>query len=52
MIENLDIFDFTLTEEEMTAITALDTETSLFLDHRDPAIVSEFGRFRVENGTV
>jgi 2,5-diketo-D-gluconate reductase A len=49
MTENLGVFDFTLTEEEMTAITALDTGTSLFLDHRDPVIVSQFGRARVED---
>lgn len=40
MAENLDIFDFTLTEEQMAQVAALDTETSLFFDHRDPAMVS------------
>ncbi|MFI6284181.1 aldo/keto reductase [Streptomyces sp. NPDC051018] len=49
MAENLDVFDFALTEEEMTALTALDTGASLFLDHRDPEIVSRFGRARVED---
>lgn len=33
MRENLDIFDFTLTEDEMGAIAALDTAKSLFFDH-------------------
>ncbi|MGW4202136.1 aldo/keto reductase [Streptomyces sp. NPDC004726] len=49
MKENLDVFDFTLTEEEMTAITALDTGKSLVLDHRDPVIVGQFGRARIED---
>ena len=36
---NLDLFDFTLTDEDMAAIAALDTNTSSFFDHRDPAVV-------------
>lgn len=39
MAENLDVFDFELTEDEMAAIVALDTGTSQFFDHRDPAMV-------------
>jgi 2,5-diketo-D-gluconate reductase A len=39
MAENFDIFNFELTEQEMNAITQLDTGTSLFFDHRDPAMV-------------
>ena len=39
MAENFDIFDFELTQEEMDAIRQLDTGTSLFFDHRDPAMV-------------
>jgi 2,5-diketo-D-gluconate reductase A len=38
--QNLDVFDFTLTDEEMTRIAAMDTGESLFFDHRDPAMVS------------
>lgn len=37
--ENADIFDFELTPDEMAAISALDTRTTLFIDHRDPAMV-------------
>lgn len=33
MQENIDIFDFTLTDEEMQQIAALDTAHSLFFDH-------------------
>jgi 2,5-diketo-D-gluconate reductase A len=39
MTENFDIFDFGLEDEEMKAIRTLDTATSLFFDHRDPAMV-------------
>src|SRR5919206_503228 len=34
MRENLDVFDFALTDDEMTRITAMETGASLFLDHR------------------
>ncbi len=40
MAENLDVFDFQLTSDEMSQIAALDTGASLFFDHRDPAMVS------------
>jgi len=40
MAENLDIFDFELTHEQMAQIAALDTGASLFFDHRDPAMVT------------
>ena len=39
MAENFDIFNFELTQEDMDAIKQLDTGTSLFFDHRDPAMV-------------
>ncbi|HEY0367217.1 MAG TPA: aldo/keto reductase [Pyrinomonadaceae bacterium] len=39
MAENFDIFNFELAEEDMNAVRQLDTGTSLFFDHRDPAIV-------------
>lgn len=42
MQENLDVFDFELTAEEMALIAGMDTGSSLFFDHRDPAIVSQF----------
>jgi 2,5-diketo-D-gluconate reductase A len=37
--ENFDIFDFELTADEMNSIATLDTGTSSFFDHRDPAMV-------------
>ena len=42
MKENLDVFDFTLTCEEMAEIEALDTGNSLFFSHQDPKTVEWF----------
>lgn len=39
MAENIAIFDFTLDDTEMARIATLDTNTSSFFSHRDPAIV-------------
>lgn len=39
MIENLNILDFELTDFEMMQIAAMDTATSAFFSHRDPAMV-------------
>lgn len=39
MAENINILDFTLTDNEMTQIVAMDTATSAFFSHRDPAMV-------------
>jgi 2,5-diketo-D-gluconate reductase A len=47
MRENIDVFDFELTDGEMTRIAAMDTGESLFLDHRDPATVSRFSTMRI-----
>ena len=48
MQENLDVFDFELTDDEMSRIAAMDTGESLFLDHRDPATVSRLGTIRID----
>jgi 2,5-diketo-D-gluconate reductase A len=39
MVENLDLQDFALSDKEMLQISALDTGTSAFFSHRDPARV-------------
>jgi 2,5-diketo-D-gluconate reductase A len=44
MVENFNVFDFALTDEDMTAIAALDTATSSFFSHQDPAIIEWFAQ--------
>ncbi|MCU5774844.1 aldo/keto reductase [Erwiniaceae bacterium BAC15a-03b] len=39
MAENINILDFELSDEEIMQITALDTATSAFFSHRNPAMV-------------
>ena len=43
MKENINIFDFELTTQDMEAIKTLDTKESSFFDHRDPAMVKWLG---------
>ena len=45
MEENFNIFDFSLTEDEMKTLEALDTGTSLFFSHYDPQTVEWFMSF-------
>jgi diketogulonate reductase-like aldo/keto reductase len=49
MAENIDIFDFELTDDQMAAITTLDTGTSLFFDHHDPEIVTWLSKRRLDS---
>lgn len=42
MAENFDVFDFTLTDEDMEEIRKLDKSSSLFFDHEDPEMVEWF----------
>ncbi len=42
MKENFDVFDFELSDEDMSAITALDRGKSLFFSHYDPQTVDFF----------
>jgi 2,5-diketo-D-gluconate reductase A len=39
MLENLAVFDFELSEQDMQAVATLETGKSSFFSHRDPAIV-------------
>lgn len=49
MAENFDVFGFTLTDDDMTRIAALDTGRSLFFSHRDPEWVVRLGSHRVRD---
>ncbi|MFI1855508.1 aldo/keto reductase [Streptomyces sp. NPDC020480] len=49
MKENIAVFDFELTDEQMTVIATLDTGNSLFFDHRDPAAVTRIGNARIHD---
>ena len=42
MRQNLDVFDFTLCQEDMDAIAALDKKSSAFFSHQDPNVVEWF----------
>lgn len=46
MEQNLDILDFTLSDQDMDAIARLDTGASLFFDHHDPEVVKMFMGWR------
>ena len=43
MIENISVFDFELSAEDIAAVTTLDTKTSSFFDHRNPEMVKWLG---------
>lgn len=47
MAQNLDVFDFDLTADDLTRIAALDTGDSQFFDHRDPQMVRRLSANRV-----
>jgi 2,5-diketo-D-gluconate reductase A len=43
IVENFNVFDVELSPDDMAAIATLDTRTSSFFDHRDPAVVKRLG---------
>jgi len=49
MEENINIFDFELSTDDMEAIKSLDTKSSAFFDHRDPAMVKWLGERKLNN---
>ena len=51
MEQNFNIFDFTLSDEDMTAISKIDTQTSSFFSHYDPAMVEWFAKMVEERQT-
>ena len=48
MTENISVFDFELSAEDMAAITTLDTKTSCFFDHRNPEMVKWLGTIKLD----
>ncbi|WP_342024953.1 aldo/keto reductase [Arthrobacter citreus] len=48
MAENMQVFDFELSPQEMAAIADLDTGHSLFFDHRDPEAVARLSGVTME----
>ena len=48
MVENISVFDFELSAEDMAAMTALDTKTSCFFDHRNPEMVKWLGTRKLD----
>ena len=50
MEENIRLFDFSLTEDEMREIETLDTGKNLIMDHRDPVAMEAF--FANENANT
>lgn len=48
MAENLNVFDFLLSTEDLAAISTLDQAKSSFFDHRDPAMVKWLGERKLD----
>ncbi|MDU4694725.1 MAG: aldo/keto reductase [Paenibacillus sp.] len=48
IIENIDIFDFELSADDIERITSLDTGETLFLSYHDPEFAKMLGTLRVE----
>ncbi|UPM45205.1 aldo/keto reductase [Halocatena salina] len=48
MVENFDIFDFELSNEDMTTISELNESESLFPDHRDPEFVKQLSEVEAD----
>jgi len=48
MMENISVFDFELSVEDMASMTTLDTKTSSFFDHRNPDMVKWLGSRKLD----
>jgi diketogulonate reductase-like aldo/keto reductase len=49
MAQNIDVFDFELTDAQLAAIAALDTGRTLFFDHHDPEMVAWLSKRRLDS---
>jgi 2,5-diketo-D-gluconate reductase A len=41
MAENIDVFDFELSDDDMKKMASLDKDESQFFDHRDPVTIEQ-----------
>ncbi|UKS27326.1 aldo/keto reductase [Paenibacillus sp. HWE-109] len=48
IVENIDIFDFELSADDMEQISSLDTRESLFLSYHDPKFAKMLGTLKVD----
>jgi diketogulonate reductase-like aldo/keto reductase len=48
MLENISVFDFELSAEDVAAMATLDTKTSSFFDHRNPEMVKWLGSRKLD----
>lgn len=48
IIENINVFDFELSQQDMETIATLDTNKSLFFSHRDPEMVKWLGTRKLD----
>lgn len=48
MLENINVFDFELSTDDMALFTTLDTKTSCFFDHHDPEKVKWLGTRKLD----
>jgi diketogulonate reductase-like aldo/keto reductase len=48
MVENINVFDFELSAEDVAALATLDTKTSSFFDHRNPEMVKWLGNRKLD----
>ena len=48
MVENINVFDFKLSTEDMAALVTLDSKTSSFFDHRNPEMVKWLGNRKLD----
>ena len=46
MVENFNVFDFSLDSKDMQTMAGLDDAKSLFFDHRDPKMVKWLNEYR------
>jgi len=51
MVQNIDVFDFKLTDDDMAKISSIDRRESSFFSHYDPKMVEWFVKMVEERKT-